>query len=91
MSDHTTPCLHECHSNQIAARDLRRRLLVWRQQYGERIKRFERLERQYRRRFGHASLPTGDLPLPVRIDALEQALEERMGASTGGHEHQAIS
>ncbi len=67
--------LIEASSSQAVARDLRRRLLVWRQRHGEHLKRFERLERLTRRRFGHDSLPTEDLPLPVRLAALEQMLE----------------
>ena len=70
--------LIEASSSQAVARDLRRRLLVWRQRHGEHVKRLGRLERQVRRRFGHDSLPTEDLPLPVRIAALENALETRL-------------
>ncbi len=69
---------YECQSNQQFARDMRRRLLVWRQRYGEHLKRFERLERMARRRFGHDSLPTEDLPLPVRLAAMERVLENHL-------------
>ena len=70
--------LIEASSSQAVARDLRRRLLVWRQRHCERLKLFERLERIARRRFGHDALPTEDLPLPVRLAALEQMLENHL-------------
>jgi len=69
---------YECQSNQQFARDMRRRLLVWRARHGEHVKRFERFERAVRRRFGHDSLPTEDLPLPVRIAVIEHALDQRL-------------
>ena len=69
---------YECQSNQQFARDMRRRLLVWRARHGEHVKRFERFERLYRRRFGHDALPTEDLPLPLRLAAMERELESQM-------------
>ena len=66
---------YECQSNQQFARDMRRRVLVWRARHDEHLKRFERL---YRRRFGHDALPTEDLPLPVRIAAMERVLENHL-------------
>jgi ferric-dicitrate binding protein FerR (iron transport regulator) len=74
-------CLIEMPASKIEARNLRRQLLVWRERDAEHRKRFERLERQFRRRFGHDALPTEELPMPIRLAAFEQALESRI--STG--------
>lgn len=70
--------LIEASSSQAVARDMRRRVLVWRARHDEQVKRFHRFERAVRRRFGHDSLPTEDLPLPVRIAAMERELESQM-------------
>lgn len=70
--------LIEARSSQAVARDLRRRLLVWRQRHDEHVKRFERFERQYVRRFGRDGLPSGDMPLALRVEVLEHELDQRL-------------
>lgn len=65
-------------ANKIEARNLRRQLLVWRERQAEQRKRFERIERAYVRRFGRAGLASASLPLPMRLAALEDALENRL-------------
>ncbi len=65
-------------SSDIEDRDMRRQLLVWRQRDAEHVHRFERLERRFRKRHGTDSLPSIELPLPVRVAAMEHALDMRL-------------
>lgn len=71
-------CLIEMPASKIEARNLRRQLLVWRERDVEHRKRFERIERQYVRRFGRDGLPSGDMPLALRVEVLEHELDQRL-------------
>lgn len=71
-------CIIEMPASTIEARNLRRQLIIWRERDAEHRKRFERLERQYVKRFGREGLPAVDLPLPIRLAALERALESHL-------------
>lgn len=78
-------CLIEMPPNTIEDRDMRRQLLVWRQRDAEHVHRFERLERRYRKRHGADSLPSINLPLAIRVEALERAIDARLTGRRMGY------
>ena len=66
-------------NRKIVARDLRRRLLVWQGLQADLWKRYERLERLYRKAFEAADLAAPGSAPAVRIAALAEALDARLG------------
>lgn len=77
--------IHTEPAGQIEDRDMRRQLLVWRQRDAEHVHRFERLERRYRKRHGADSLPSINLPLAIRVEALERAIDARLTGRRMGY------
>ena len=66
-------------NRRIVARDLRRRLLVWQGLQADLWKRYQRLERLYRKAFEEADLAAPGAAPAVRIAALADALDARLG------------
>jgi hypothetical protein len=65
-------------SHRDRARQLRRRLLVFRGLYADAERELAKIERSCRRRFGSAALASPEAPLPERADAIETLLDARL-------------
>lgn len=63
-------------NHRIVARDLRRRLVVWDACRTDLWKKYDRLERLYRKAFGDDGLARRTDPLAERVAALGDALDK---------------
>lgn len=67
--------LIECRSNRMLAQDMSRQLLVWQGRQAEHVRRLDKLERQYRKRFGPLdSASTTNARAEVLLAALQKFL-----------------
>lgn len=62
-------------NRRLVARDLKRRLLVWQALSVELGKKYDRLERLFRKSFGDEKLVDRTASLPQRVAALSDALD----------------